>query len=178
MPLLNNTRHEALAAYLAQGLRKKDAGVKAGYSERSAAAQVCQILKDERTGVTKRIKELQEQGSRLTVNHVAISKAWVLEELQALYMIAKAQKLLTPANRSLELIGKELGMFQDVIPREIYNLMMAAMGHAVTRYVSDPQVLERIILDWEQISIAEPRQLKAGMLPNASKPADPADHNQ
>jgi hypothetical protein len=56
-------------------------------------------------------------------------------------------------------------MFQDVIPREMFNLMMAAMGAAVSRYVMDASVLEQIIGEWERISIAEPRQLKAGMIP-------------
>ena len=165
MPLLNNSRHEALAGYLAKGLGKKESGVKAGYSERSAAAQVCAILKDERTGVTARVKELQEQGSKLTVNSVMIDKAWVLQKLISIAEACIASKQYSPANKSLELVGKEMGMFQDVIPREIFSLMMAAMGAAVAELVSDPAVLEQIIQRWERISVAEPRQLRAGVLP-------------
>ena|SRR3990167_2463152 len=165
MPLLNNTKHESLAMYLAQGLSKKESGVKAGYKETSASAQVCQILKDEKTGVKRRVKEIQEQGLERTVEHVAIDKAWVLSRLVAIAETCIATKQHSPANKSLELIGKELGMFQDVIPRELFNLMMAAMGNAVTELISDPAILEQIIVRWERISVAEPRQLRAGVLP-------------
>lgn len=178
MAMLRNPKWEVYAQQRAKGFNKSQSARYAGYSEKSAAVQANHIEKNE--SVKQRIKELHDRVSERVVIEASLTKEWVLTELQDLYMMAKNKQLITPANRSLELIGKELGMFQDVVPREIFNLMMAAMGVAVTRYVTDPGVLERIIADWEQISIAEPRQLKSGMVPGAqsSKASDPSDHNQ
>ena len=63
-------------------------------------------------------------------------------------------------------------MFQDVISREMFNLMMAAMGQTVTRFVQDASTLEQIVGEWERISIAEPRQLRAGILPRSATDPD------
>ena len=46
----------------------------------------------------------------------ALSKEWVLRELVDTYESARAAGSLAAANRSLELVGKELGMFGDVEP--------------------------------------------------------------
>lgn len=178
MSTLRNTKHEIYCQHRANGDNRRASAIAAGYSPKSAAPLASRL--DRQPDIQTRIKEIQERGSERAVSSVAISKEWVLTELVVMYEMAKRKQLITPANRSLELIGKELGMFQDVIPREIFSLMMAAMGTSVTRYVTDSAVLEQIIADWERISIAEPRQLKAGVIPGAqtSKPADPSDHNQ
>ena len=171
MPLLKNARHESLAGYLAQGQTQQDAGVNAGYSERSAASQVCNLLKERANGIYDRVEELRNRGSERIVERVAIDKAWVLEKLIGIAEACIASKQYSPANKSLELVGKEMGMFQDVIPREIFSLMMAAMGAAVAELVSDAAVLEQIIQRWERISVAEPRQLRAGVLPGPGSSA-------
>ena len=81
-----------------------------------------------------------------------------------LEQIAEKKQQVSAATRCVELIGKELGMFQDVIPREVFHCMMAMMGQVVASLVSDAATLEQIIAGWERISLAEPRQIKAGML--------------
>jgi hypothetical protein len=47
---------------------------------------------------------------------VAITKEWVLRELLDNAELAKADGSWAARNRSLELVGKEIGMFGDVQP--------------------------------------------------------------
>lgn len=39
------------------------------------------------------------------------------------------------------------------IPLDIFNLLMFRMGEVVTKYVTDPSVLDRITSDWNKISV-------------------------
>lgn len=160
--MLDKANWEVYCQERAKGRGKSASARNAGFTERSAGVQANRLEK--KAEVISRIKELKDRASSLAVSSIGLSKEWVLKELADLHQIAKVRGQVTPATRCVELIGKELGMFQDVIPREIYNLMMAAMGSAVSHYVSDPAVLERIIESWEQIAIAEPRQLRAGII--------------
>ena len=50
------------------------------------------------------------------MERAALTKSWVLRELVDTYESARASGSLAPANRALELIGKELGMFGDQPP--------------------------------------------------------------
>jgi len=146
----------------AKGDNNSQAAREAGYSERNPAVAANKLL--QRQDIKERITELRERVSEHVVHEMKLSKDWVLTELQTLYTIAKRKEQVTPATRCLELVGKELGMFQDVIPREIFTLMMSLMGTSVSKHVTDSAVLERIVADWEIISVAEPKQLKSGMI--------------
>ena len=57
-------------------------------------------------------------------------------------------------------------MFRESVPLEVFHLMMAEMGSAVARYVTDADVIERIAADWEKITAA--RKVKAGETDSAS----------
>ena len=67
-----------------------------------------------------RINELARRATNKTMERVsertALSKEWVLRELVDTYEAARAAGSLASANRSLELVGKEIGMFGDVQP--------------------------------------------------------------
>jgi hypothetical protein len=102
----------------------------------------------------------------------ALSKEWVLSELK---FVVVSNRGKATSVRPLELIGKEIGMFQDVIPRELFTVMMSLMGAAVARHVSDASALELIMQDWERINTAEPRQLKAGMVAEERHSSDPTN---
>lgn len=43
--------------------------------------------------------------------------------------------------------------FKSMITREMFDLVMFRMGDVVSKYVSDPEVLEKILLDWAKISV-------------------------
>ena len=66
--------------------------------------------------VRSRIKELTARLTDKAIERVAITKEWVLRELLDNAELAKADGSWAARNRSLELIGKEIGMFGDQPP--------------------------------------------------------------
>jgi len=131
MPILPDPRHERFAQNLAGGMKQGEAYVAAGYkANRGNAARlnadenirmrVADILKDRESFI--------QDVSAVAVQKAGLSKAWVLDRLRE-----NAERAMTTepvrnhegqptgeytyqgsvANRALELIGKELGMFVD-----------------------------------------------------------------
>ena len=72
------------------------------------------------TEVRGRINELARRATNKTMERVsvrvAITKEWVLRELLDNAELAKADGSWAARNRSLELVGKEIGMFGDQPP--------------------------------------------------------------
>ncbi len=63
-----------------------------------------------------RIKELTARVTDKAIERTAITKEWVLRELLDNAELAKADGSWAARNRSLELVGKEIGMFGDQPP--------------------------------------------------------------
>ena len=95
---------------MADGGNRTQAAIAAGYAPSHAASSGCQLYKQPE--VKARIIELQTRATAKTVNSLAVSKTWVLDELIDNIHQAKAAKQFTSANRALELVGKEIGMFK------------------------------------------------------------------
>ncbi len=122
MPVLKNARHERFAQALARGKSQEDAYEFAGYSpSRSAASRLATDV-----NICERLAELTERAADKAV----IDKAWVLDRLRlnaetcmALDFVkdplGNATTAVThnpaAANKALELLGKELGMFKDQV---------------------------------------------------------------
>lgn len=96
------------------------------WPEHSVASNASTLLKN--TDVLQRVEALKAEISSKVTKKVAISKQWVLEQLIENASIAKAAEPvldgegnptgeyktnIAAANRAIELIGKELGMFVD-----------------------------------------------------------------
>jgi phage terminase small subunit len=130
MSALKNAKHEHFAQLVASGKSPPKAYVIAGYSENGAQQSANRLLRD--AVVAARVEELrravEEPARERAIEKAAVSKAWVLSELVDNVMIAKAavpvldrngkatgeyQANIPAANRALELVGKELGMFID-----------------------------------------------------------------
>lgn len=129
MPALDNAQHELFAQQIAKGSSQRDAYKAAGYkvkSDAAADANASRLLSTDK--VSARVRELQEFISERTVEKSAVSKAWVIAKLvenveRAMQGEAVLDAQGTPtgewkyngnvANRALELIGKEQGMFVD-----------------------------------------------------------------
>jgi terminase small subunit-like protein len=124
MRSLNNPKHERFAQELAKGKSASQAYVDAGYSKNDGNA--IRLKGNER--VQARVKELQERVAEKVVAKTALSKEWVLEKLPENLERALQQRRArnddgeevgdftyqgNVANRALELIGKEIGMFID-----------------------------------------------------------------
>lgn len=125
MPVLTNSKHELFAQEIAKGVSGREAYRTAGYTAKSDAGadvSASRLLKDAK--VAARIAELQEGAAEKAM----ISKQWVIERL-----IENANRAMqavevkdsegngtgeykydgSVANKALELLGKEVGMFVD-----------------------------------------------------------------
>jgi phage terminase small subunit len=124
MPVLKNAKQERFCQELTKGRSASEAYVLAGYSKNDGNA--IRLKGNEK--VRARVKELQERMAEKVVEKTALSKEWVLEKLQENLERALQQRRArndegeeigdftyqgNVANRALELIGKEMGMFVD-----------------------------------------------------------------
>jgi phage terminase small subunit len=120
MPALDNPRHERFAQELAKGKSADEAYQLAGYSENRGNATRMKANES----VHARVQELTERAAEKAV----LTKSWVIERLmtnaeRALQEVAvrdsegnqtgEFEYEGAVANRALELLGKELGMFVD-----------------------------------------------------------------
>jgi hypothetical protein len=128
---LQNTKYEHFAQLVSNGESPTAAYVLAGYSENGAAASTNRLLKNanvcERIAYLRSLKEKKHEAAiERAMDNVGISKEWVLSQLVENVMMAKAaepvkdsegnnvgeyKQNLPAANKALELIGTELGMF-------------------------------------------------------------------
>ena len=123
--ILKNQKHEHFAQLIAKGnITKREAANTAGYSEKGAHVEATRLLKNPK--IQARIAELTERKAEKVITTAAITKAWVLEELRENAERCLQRKPILDrngqevwafdapgANRALELIGKELGMFVE-----------------------------------------------------------------
>ena len=128
MPTLTNPRHEQFAALCAAGLSYSEAYVKAGYKPAGSSANASRLIADDKNGIKARIEELRVAVSEAAVIRAAVDREWVLGKLKenvlrAMVAIPVQDSEGNPigeyryqgqvANRGLELLGKELGMFVE-----------------------------------------------------------------
>lgn len=130
MGVLRNAKHEHFAQLLSKGETPPRAYVIAGYSEHGAAQSANRLLKN--ADVCSRVAQLREAVEKPSreraIEKAAVDKAWVLSQLvENVNMGKQAEPVrdnegnetgeykqnLAAANKALELIGKELGMFID-----------------------------------------------------------------
>lgn len=131
MPVLPNAKHEHFAQLLAAGENVTRAYICAGYSENGAAQSGSRLLRD--AEIATRVNELKEAAAFRHIEKAALTKTWVVEKLKlnverALQEIPVLDGKGQPtgeyryegnvANRALELLGKELGMFSEKKPED------------------------------------------------------------
>lgn len=119
MPVLDNARHEAFAHGLARGLSASEAYINAGYRDsRSSASRLSTNV-----NIAARVAELQD----LAAQGVVVDKQWVLAKLtENVERSMQATPVMqggkptgefrydgAVANKALELLGKEIGMFVE-----------------------------------------------------------------
>jgi len=111
MPVLKNPKHERFAQLVAQGANYTQAAKVVGYSELRAGATGSNLAK--KRNIADRIAELSARVAEQSVSISAVNRAWIMERLQEIAIKATAKEDFAPANRALELLGKENGMFVD-----------------------------------------------------------------
>jgi len=149
MTALTNPRHERFAQELAKGKTASEAYVTAGYKESRANASTLrqnQNILDRVSELLKEHESIHAQATADAVKSVGLTKQWVIETLMdnvAKAMQAKAatndegqpigeyQYQGNVANKALELLGKELGMFVDRSLTENVNTNYVVSGDPV-----------------------------------------------
>lgn len=131
MPILSDPRHERFAQNLAAGMKQGEAYEKAGYkANRGNAARLNadESIRQRLAEIMKARETFIQDVSAVAVEKAGLTKAWVLDTLrQNIDRAMTAEPVRdsegnaigdytyqgSVANRALELIGKELGMFVD-----------------------------------------------------------------
>lgn len=128
MPVLSNARHERMAQELANGKPASEAYVLAGYKpnrHNGATLARTQHIKARVAEILTEREQIHGEATARAVERAAVSKQWVIERL-----VENAERALqrqsvadqdgntieyryegNVANRALELLGKEMGMF-------------------------------------------------------------------
>lgn len=129
MPELKNKKHERLCLEYVIDYNATQAGIRSGYSQKTAHSIACELLK--KPELRERVRELQaEQRERLVLSsdYVAIKLVeCVQKSMQASPVIAfnpltnkyeqngEYQYDSKGATKALELLGKHLGMFTEKV---------------------------------------------------------------
>lgn len=119
MAALANKKHELFAQGIAAGKQNYEAYQDAGYSakdSRVATAAASRLLAA--VNIQARVMEIRNAVANKAIEASGITKAWVLSELADNVRRAKEKDENgkwegSVANRALELLGKEKGMFVD-----------------------------------------------------------------
>ena len=113
--MLSNPKWEAFAAAYAEHGNGTRAAITAGYAPgdngASAAQRAVALLK--KVEIKKRIDQIREGLRKKAVSATSLNRAWVLEKLKENAEDALERGDRAAANRALELLGKEIGMFID-----------------------------------------------------------------
>ena len=114
MPVLDNIKWERFAKEVARGKTQRAAYKACGYIAKDADSAASDLANNPK--VKARIKELTARVTDKAIERAAVTKEWVLRELLDNAELAKADGSWAARNRSLELVGKEIGMFGDQPP--------------------------------------------------------------
>lgn len=114
MPQLENVRHEKFARLVAAGEPASKAYVAAGYTAKNTAtaeANGARLISNDK--VASRVAEIRDELEHAAQVAATVTKEWVTEKLRENATLAMREGQRGPANRALELLGKEIGMFVE-----------------------------------------------------------------
>jgi hypothetical protein len=149
MPALTNPKHERMAQELANGKSADAAYVTAGYKPNhgnAGALRQKQYISIRVAELLAERESIQAQATADAVKSVGLTKAWVIETLMENVAKAMQAKAMTNddgdsigefqyqgsvANKALELLGKEMGMFVDRSINENVNTDYVVSGDPI-----------------------------------------------
>lgn len=177
MPTLSNKRHEKYCQLVATGYTKRQSYVAAGFKDNRGNA----ALLYKRPEVAARIAELKDQNFKLeekiaevTKNaeevEVDLSKKWVLDKLIQNTLACMVSNQRSAANRALELLGKELGMFIDRSEVHTTSELAKLTDEELLNRLKEEMLLQNtVIVDHEPMSQG-PESLLEDSSPEDSEP--------
>lgn len=130
MPPLSNARHERFAQEIAKGTEAGEAYRIAGFKPNAGNARRLKLdeaVKKRVEAILSERSRVHEKGLERAIERTALTKEWVINRLvENVERAMQAQPVMrdgeesgefkyegSVANRALELLGKELGMFVD-----------------------------------------------------------------
>lgn len=149
MTALANPKHERFAQELAKGKTAEESYALAGFKPNRGNASVLkhkQNILDRVTEILDEREFIHAQATADAVKSTALTKAWVIETLMENVAKAMQAKAMTNdegetigefqyqgsvANKALELLGKEIGMFVDRSLNENVNTNYVVSGEPV-----------------------------------------------
>lgn len=149
MAALTNPKHERFAQELAKGKTADEAYVLAGYKRNRGNASTLkqdQNILDRVSSLLSEREAIHAQATAEAIKSTALTKAWVIETLMENVAKAMQAKAMTNeegeaigefqyqgsvANKALELLGKEIGMFVDRSINENVNTNYVVSGEPV-----------------------------------------------
>src|SRR5713226_15035 len=145
MGVLRKPRYELFAQGLAQGLSQTKAAIEAGFAESDAAARGCRLAK--RPEIKARVQELRPRIAKQTEITTNISKAWMIERLQAVREKAMAENQLATAAKCVMDIGKVAGVYIEKTENTEYVAIAQLLVSGDLAGLSDEQLdqLHRLI---------------------------------
>ena len=149
MPALQNPKHERFAQELAKGLTADKAYEAAGFKPNRGNAATLKQKESISTRVVELLSEreaIHAQATAEAIKSTALTKEWVIQTLME--NVARAMQTVevkradgtgtgefqyqgSVANKALELLGKELGMFVDRAVTENVNTNYVVSGEPV-----------------------------------------------
>jgi len=150
MEKLDNPRWEEYAQHKAAGMKQGKAWIASGFNAKTPAqaAKYGRQLESRHPEVTARADYLMDQAAMTAAKLAQVDREWVLSELKDTYEKAAAETEVTDrqgnptgkytfnasgANRALELVGKELGMFVERYSIESLDSQLDGMTPAELR---------------------------------------------
>lgn len=120
MPRLANQQHELYARHRARGMIASKAALAAGFAAGSSTTHL-----ENDADIVARIAEVMEEqkaqrdaqraaaveAAKVVGSMTGMGRSWVVQQLAEVAAFAKEDRDYGQANRALELIGKEFGMF-------------------------------------------------------------------
>lgn len=88
-------------------LNATQAAIRAGYSEHTAEVQGSRLLSK------AKVRKAVDAALRDRSERTGLDQDWVLAELRNVHTAAMGDNNLSAANKSLELLGRHLGLFTD-----------------------------------------------------------------
>jgi len=180
---LRNPRYERFAQGLAEGKPAYQAYIDAGFAKAGAAQSASRLLKSQRAGIRERVAEtLQEreqidaEGTKLAIERTAIDKEWVIERLREnVERAMQARPVLdragnptgsyvyngAAANRALELLGKELGMFVEKRENKVVDEFDSMTDEQVSAWL-DERAEARVKMRQRRLAAQQPRRGRQG----------------
>lgn len=124
--------------YFANGFNGLRAAISAGYSERSARQQASELL------TRPNIQEVLSQLEANRLKRLAINADWIIAETVDLYEKAKKSSSYGPAAKMLQMLGQEVGVFQE--KKEVSHSVK--IENLLESAAKDVEVIEG---DWEML---------------------------